>query len=825
MSRPPAFLRLLLWLFPAVHRRAYGDEMWDVVRYRYATARGGRPGRAWLALVTVADLVGSAVTMRVGNVRRTSMAMRTGMGRGMSRGWSLDVRFVGRALRRNPGYALTAVLVLAGAVAVNATVFSYVRGTLLADATYPGADRVVVIWGSAPSGGQLRDVVSGPNYVDFARETTSLEAMSALHADDVVLSDADGRPLVMDAMSVSASFFRVVPVQPALGRTFGPAERNSGGASAVMVSWNYFQNQLGGDPSWVGRSLDVNYEPHTIVGVLPQGFEFIFDAPLYLPLYDDVLAADDRSRIYYNIMGRLRPETTAADVTLDLTGVLDRISGETGMHESWSVLAEPLHSVSVMAVRPVLWTVTAAVWIVLIIALVNLTTLFRIRTLGRGDELGVRLALGAGPGRVGRVLALEAGVLALMGAVLGLAAASPLLARVRDLLPLWIAIPDSAARVPVLRAVLDPWVAATTLAMAVVGALALVTPALVSAVRSRGAAWGGRRGSARGIHWLVAMELALATVLCLGAGLTARSAALLLTTDVGVRDEGLLTLYFGDVWERPYPDQVTYFRRSVEAVEALPGVRSAALIDYIPFQGEDDFARVYFLDRSFQPVEDQREEWRRISVNLFETAGMRMVAGRTFRSDDFEATVRAAVVNAAFARKHYPDGDAVGQFISTHDGNYRDMEIVGVVSDVLSKGPAAPPTPILYVPLTGSPRGTTGMYVSVAAGTPMAMAEPVREAIWSVDSSQPVDALLPMTELVSAWVAIPRAVRDLVSGLAGLSLLLSAVGVFGVVAYAVRAARRSWACAWRWGPRRGGWRWTWWRRRCPCSCGVSEAGS
>lgn len=756
--------------------------MWDVVRYRYATAPAGAWARWRVHGETVADLIRAAAGMRLAN------AWGWGMGREMGRGWGLDARFVWRSLRRSPGYALTAVLVLAGAVAVNTTVFSYVRGTLLADATYPGADRLVVVWGSNAVDGQLRDVISGPTFVDFARETTSLDAIAALHVDGAVLPDADGRPHVVDAVSVSATFFQVVPVKAALGRVFDQRERTSGGASAALVSWAFWRDQLGADPTWLGRSLNINGAPHTLVGVLPEGYEFIVPAPFYLPLYEDELAADNRTRIHYNVMGRLKAQATAGDVTRDLSGAMTRITQRTGSFKGWSVLAEPLHAASVMAVRPVLWTVTAAVWIVLVIALVNLATLFRIRTLGRGDELGVRLALGAGPARVARVLALEAAALALVGALVGLALAAPLLARVRDLLPVYIAIPDSAARVPVLRAVLDPWVASVALVMAVVGALALVTPALAAAVRGRAAAWGGRgRLGPRGVRWLVAMELALATVLCLGAGLTARSASRLLATDVGLRDEGLLTLRMGDVEAWPIEDRITFFRRAQEAVAALPGVQSAALIDYVPFQGEDDFAGIDFLNRDFEPVEHLREEWRRVTLGLFETAGMRILAGRSFESQDFQGKVRAAVVNVSFARKHYPDGNAVGQFLSTHDERDRDLEIVGVVADVLARGPGEPAPPMLYVPNTGNLRGTTGMYVRVAAGPPMAVAEAVREAIWSVDSSQPVADFAPMTELVAAWVAIPRAVRDLVSWVAGLSLLLSAVGVFGVVAFAVRS--------------------------------------
>jgi len=774
--KAPRLLRVLLWLYPADHRRAYGAEMWEAIRHRFANNLG--MSRLRLTAWTTVDLTWSAAKMWTRGLGETM--------KGMTRGWGIDLRFVARTLRRAPGYALTAILVLAGAVAVDAAVFSFVRGTLLARPHYPGADRLVVVWGSNPVDGQLRDVVSGPNYIDLRASMRSLEALSAFHSDGAILL-VDGRPTVIDVESVSVDFFDIVPVKPLLGRVFEEGDRTSAAPQILLISWEYWQDALGGDPDVIGRSLPLDGEIYTIVGVLPQGFEFVREVPLWRPLRDDVLAADERSRIHYHLFGRLRPGATAADATRDLTEGLAAIRERTGQFRGWTMLAEPLHETSVMAVRPVLVSVAAAVTLVLLIALVNLATLFRIRAMSRAEELGVRLALGGGRGRVARVLALEVGGLALAGAALGLVAAPFLLARVREMVPLWIAIPDSAARVPVLRAVLDPQVAVLSLALAVVGALALAAPSLVGASRRGGAAWGGRRGTHRATRWLVVAELTLATVLCVGAGLTTRSAERMLRTDVGLEDEGLLTVYFGDVWEWPIPQQVVYFEEVVRAVAQVPGVASVGLMDYVPFEGEDDFARIYFLDSDGDELSNQREQWRRVDEGVFRTAGMRLLSGRLLEPDDFRGVPRSVVVNESFARKHYPEGRAVGELLSTHNAAYRDMRIVGVVADLHALGPATPPPPMLYVPLQGDPRGTTGMFVRAESGPPLALAEAVRDAIWSVDPSQPVDAFIPMSELVGAWVAIPRATRALVSALAAFSLLLAALGVFGVVAYAVRS--------------------------------------
>ena len=287
---------------------------------------------------------------------------------------------------------------------------------------------------------------------------------------------------------------------------------------------------------------------------------------------------------------------------------------------------------------------------------------------------------------------------------------------------------------------------------------------------------------------LVGVEVAVATLLCILAGLTARSADNLLSTEVGVDADGVLTLAVADVWERPAHEQVTYFREIVEAVERVPGVERAGVMDYVDFLAEDDFARIYFLDRSFQPTRDMREEWRRVDAGLFEAAGMAMMSGRAFEQPDFEGTPRVAIVNRAFADKHYPNGQALGELLSTHNAAYRDLTIVGVVADVRSLGPSTPAPPMLYVPNQGSPRGHQGMYVRVD-GDPMMLADAIRDAIWSVDPSEPVAAIVPLSDLVARWTAIPLATRTLVLTLAVLAMFLSAVGVFGVVAYAVRTRR------------------------------------
>lgn len=770
------FLKALLWLYPPSHRHRYGEEMLAVANFRWE--RGGRGVRA--GAVVLADMVVGAVGVWADRIRRMTM--------GMGRGWMLDARFVARSLWKSRGYAATAVVVLACAVAANATVFSFVRGTLLKAPPWANPERVMVVWGSNVQDGQLRDVISGPAYIEIQDGNTAFEQIAAFHHDGAYLS-VDGRPEVLDAIESTVDFFRVLGVTPLMGRLFGDEDRTSSAPETVIVTYGFWRDRLEADPEVVGSILPIEGEPATIIGVLPEGFEFVAPAPLFVPLRDDLLAADEPGRIHFNVVGKLAPGRTVADASTELAGAARRFTDRYPRFEGWSFLVEPLHEVTVEAVRPVIWALAVTVSLVLLVALVNLATLFRIRTVARTGELAVRVAMGAGWARIVRVLSLETAGLAAMGALSGLLVTPFLLARVAEMVPAWIPIPDSASRVPVLEGVLDPAVTAVAFGSAVLGALLLTAPSLRSALQ-RARPEGSRHvhPGVRGTRLLVGVEVAVATLLCVCAGLVVRSADRLLSTEVGIEHEQLLTLYFGDVWGLDAPDRVAYFRGAVDEVERIPGVQSAGVIGYVAFQAEDDFARVYFLDRSLQPVRDVREEWRRVDQGLFETAGMRTLAGRAFQADDFVGKPRVAVVNRTFAEKHWPDGSPVGRYLSTHDESYRDLEVVGVVADVHSLGPATPPPPMLYVPYQGNPRGTQGMYVRVA-GDPMSFGQSVREAIWSVDPSQPVTGSWPMSAFVNAWVAIPKATRALVLSLATLALLLSVVGVFGVVSYAVRTRR------------------------------------
>lgn len=785
MAGPSPSLRRLLDLFPRDHREQFGDEMWEVVCYRYRQRGAGVWGGWKFNVATAADIVWSALTLR--GIR---------MGRWMMGGWigfGVDVRFIMRGLLRAKGFPLTVLTVLAVAVAVNSAMFAFVKGTLLERPPYEDPDNVVVAWGSNPVNGQIRDVISGSNVVDLIARTSTLTSLAAFHRDNVVLM-RDGRPLVISAFEVTVDFLTVLGVEPALGRDFGPQDRVSGGRAAALISHDFWMDGLGGDPGLVGSVLEMDGEPTTILGVLPEGFRFAGNMAVYVPLHEDLLAAESRTHYHYNLVGRLREGATPADATRELSGILADITLEHPQLAGWSVLVEPLSEVSVEAVRPTLWLITAASLLVFAVVIVNLGTLFRIRTMERMEEFSLRTALGAPRRRVAALILTEALGLSAAGGTLGLMLAPSMLDLFSSIAPPVVLIPNSAAAIPVLQASLEPSIQALAFIGALLAGVLLASPSLVTALGRNAQASASRAGSRvrSGLRskWLVGSEVALATVLCVGAALTLRSANNLASQDMGVVPEGVLSAYFGDVDGLPVAQRAEYYRQVITAVEAIPGVERVGTNDYRPFEGEDDFQGIRFPGRPApEPGRGPREEWRRVSEGLFEATGMRVLRGRGFQPLDFQGTPRAVVINQAFAAKHYPGLDPVGERLTVTEDGYREVEVVGVVADVLSRGPAVPAPPVLYAPYQAAPRGTVSLFVKVS-GDPMSFATSVREAIWSVDSRQPVLPMIPLEEVVRQSMAVSTMMSKIVGAMATVALILAGLGVFGVVGFMVRSRTR-----------------------------------
>jgi predicted permease len=708
-------------------------------------------------------------------------------------GFGLDFRRAMRGLMRSRAFTLTAVAVLGGSVAPTTAVFAFVQGTLLERPPFAEPERLVLAWGSEPVNGQLRDVISGSNFIDLRTRTTTLAPLAAFHFDDATLMRG-GRPVVLGVLQVTVDFLRVLGVRPARGTDFSELDRNSGGRRSAIASYGFWQEALGGRTDVVGSSIELNGEPVTIIGVLPAGFRFAGTSALYVPLHDDALAAEERTHHHYHMIGRLVPGARPVAATAELSAILADIGRSDPRLRVWKVLVDPLLDVSVEAVRPALWTLAAAVLLVFAVGIVNLGTLFRIRTLERTGEFAVRTALGATRRRTAASVIAESVVVAAIGGAVGLVVAPFALDLLATIAPAQVLIPNSAASVPVLRASMSPALILVAAIAAIAAGLLVAVPSVVTALRvspSRAVGSSGVRvTSSDATRWLVAAELALATLLAIGATLTWRSAQYLASRESGVDTPGVLTAYFGNASAMPVEERANYFRRVLAAIAQVPGVEHTGIIDYLPFEGEDDFKGMRFPERPIPPPgQGVREEWRRVTDGYLATSGMRLMSGRSFTSDDFFGTPRSVLINQAFASKHYRGENPIGRRLMLAENGYRDLEIIGVVGNVLERGPMVAPPAMVYVPFQASPRGTVALFVRFS-GDPLAHAGAVQDAIWSVDSRQPVMEMKTLESVVRSAMATPTMVMRLVGAMAAAALGLAALGVFGVVAFAVRARTR-----------------------------------
>jgi predicted permease len=680
-----------------------------------------------------------------------------------------------RGLRRARPFGVLVVLVVAGAVSVTVAASGFLRGTLLRSPAYPDPERLVFAWGSNASNGQIRDVVSGPVFLDLRRDTSTLESLTALHPGSAVTT-RDGRPQVLDSLDVSVDFLRVLGVSPALGRDFGDEHRTSGGPAAVILSHAFWREHLGGDPHVVGTPLTLNRTPHTVLGVAGPELDFLESTQVLLPLREDELLREDRTFYNYWLIGRLAPSVTPGAATRELSTVLSRIAADDPRLGGWSILVERVDEISVAAVRPLLFALACAVLLVVLAAAANLASLNLVRTLARARELYVRAAIGAGRSQIATLVLVETGALAIAGTALGLVFGFALLQWLQEIVPGSIPIPGSAASASAVRGSFD----LKTVLSGVAAALLVWLLMNLSAFLEK---------AVRGLRLVVTAELALATVLLVGAGLLSRAADRLLAVDPGVDPEGLLTFYIGELDEPDPAARARYFREVARRIEQVPGVVRAGATDYAPFQGEDDFMGFRLPDRAPpEPGQSTREEWRRVTEGFFEAAGIAIRRGRGFELEDYDVPPAVAVVNESFSAKYWPSSDAVGKRIRPALSGYGLLEIVGVVEDVPERGPALPPPPTFFVPLHGHPRDNMAIFVRFE-GDPLESLEAVREAAWSVDSSQPIDRIFPMTALLESTVALPRLARNLVVQFAAVALALGALGLFGVSSYAVRARR------------------------------------
>jgi len=730
-----------------------------------------------------------------------------------------DLRHAARRLAKSPGFTLGALSLLALGLGANTAIFTLVNAVLLRPLPFSDPDRLMMVWAHSERGDSAAYY---PEFVDWREQNTSFASLAVWRGQSINLSGT-GEPERLVGSFVSASFFPTLGVSAALGRTFQPEETEpSSPAPVAVLSHGLWQRRFGGDAAVVGRTLVLNGNAHTVVGVLGPEFapgrapfdgwfmsgEVFVPAP-YFPNKNGL----ERGQGEMMVVGRLKPGLDRAAAQTDLALVARRLEqAYPDTHAGRGVRVIPLHEQIAGPLAAPLWVLQGGVVLVLLVACANVAHLLLARVAGRRRDLAVRAALGAGRGRLVRQLLVEAGLLTLLASATVLLLAWWGLQGLLGLLPPDVVPRDLALDLRVMGFTLA-LCALTTVAFGLVPALQSSRPEVMSVLRD-----GGRGGTprARFRGMLVVSEVSLSLVLLVGAGLLLRSALALQRVDPGFRTARILTMEFRLPPARyAKADQIaTFLREALRQVQETPGVESAALARAIPLSG-NGASDTYRREDQPEPqgAQGPSTQTNIVSPEYFQTLGIPLLRGRSFGADDRLETPRVMVVNATLAQQAFGAADPVGRRLWLK-GTDQWYTVVGVVGDVKHFQLSDPPAAQAYLTHEQDAR-IFACFVVRTAGDPAAMGPAIRKAIWSVDKDQPVWKVVPLAALVERSRGSAQALSLLVGLFALVALLLAAGGTCWAWCCASRCAGRRWAwpsAPWRlwrppapWAPCSSGW--------------------
>ena len=701
---------------------------------------------------------------------------------------SPDLTLAIRNIFRRPGFAVVAIVLLALGAGANAAVFSVVRGVLLRPLPFPEPDRLVAFWPT--------NFISNEDVDYWRNHTRSFDQIAAISPGWMMgLVAESGEPIKVTGGRVSDNIFQALGARAALGRTVEPGDARVGAPGVAVLSDKLWRSRFNADPSVIGRGIQLDSEPHTIVGVMPPEFDiFSRGHDLWSALPWDPSSRNHKAT-FSQALARLKPGVTADAATRELVELTPAMRKDLAKANDWgrNVHVQSLRESMTGNVRPALLILLGAVGLILLLGAVNLGTLVLGRSIERVTEMALRTALGASHGRLIKLIVAEQAVLAIIGAVAGIGIA-------------YLALPALISRIPpevprTAEITLDWSVLITVLASSIAVAVAVsLIPALISARpslhpllrQSRMTETPARR---RALGALVAVQIALAVVLGIGSMLMLRSMWNLQRVDPGFDPNGVLTFRLQTTSKhRAMTTGYPYLQQMIDRVKALPGVTDVALAAHLPMSGYSWTMAARRSDRPLEPGQQAPQAgWRFIHGDYFQAMRIPLKYGRTFTDADTVKAPQVTILNETMARRYFGDpAAAVGQtmmLMSGRSGQEEAVQVVGVVGDVRHLGLDREPIAELFRPFLQTFMFPMAMVVRTQ-GPPEQIGAAVRQAAFEIDPVVPVAEMQTYTTLIADTLGRPRLVGYLLTIFAAAGLALGLVGVYGVVAYRVRQRER-----------------------------------